>query len=106
MRKSVILLLAFAASVVPAIVAAQQPGTSAVSRDDMFVSDNRTTTDVVKLTPGAADWFKDAAKNAWNSWDNRAPGQCPKPTITINVPKSADPIPCSREQWRQPEGTC
>ena len=39
MLKSVTLSLAFAASVVPAIVAAQQPGTSAVSRDDMFVSD-------------------------------------------------------------------
>ena len=88
MLKSVTLSLAFAASVVPAIVAAQQPGTSAVSRDDMFVSDIR-----YELTPGAADWFKDAAKNAWNSWDNRAPGQCPKPTITINVPKSADPDP-------------
>ncbi len=41
MRKSVILLLAFAASVVPAIVAAQQAGTSvSVFREDMFVSDN------------------------------------------------------------------
>ena len=94
MRKSVILLLAFAASVVPAIVAAQQAGTSvSVSREDMFVSDNPNESGAAELTPGAADWFKDAAKNAWNSWDNRAPGQCPKPTITVNVPKSADPDP-------------
>jgi hypothetical protein len=58
----------------------------------MFASDNPNESSAVDLTPGAADWFKDAAKNARNSWDNWASGQCPKPTITVNVPKSADPV--------------
>ena len=117
MLKSVTLSLAFAASV----CASQSSPRNSRGRPRslamiMFVSDNPNDyRDVAELTPGAADWFKDAAKNAWNSWDNRAPGQCPKPTITVNVPKG-DPISfqaavaaarrdaaegCSRHECRQ-----
>jgi hypothetical protein len=94
MRKSVTLSLAFAASVVPAIVAAQQAGTSgSISREDMFVSDDpNNAAGAVDLKKDAADWFKDAARNAWTSWNNREPGQCPKPTITVSVAKGSDPL--------------
>jgi hypothetical protein len=41
----------------------------------------------IDLADGAADRFKDAARRAH---DDLAPGQCPKTTITITVPKGDD----------------
>lgn len=78
MRKSVI-LLAFAASVAPAIVAAQQPST--IFLGNLFKDES------VDLADGAAQSFKDAARRAR---DNLAPGQCPKTTITMSLPKGDD----------------
>jgi hypothetical protein len=67
-------------------VLAQTPGTAGpVSLGDLFTGPN-----TAELKPGAGSTFTDAVRNARAAGDALAPGQCPKPKITVTVPKGDD----------------
>jgi hypothetical protein len=67
-------------------VLAQSPGTAGpVSLGDLF-----TKPDSTELKPGAGNTFSNAVRNARAAGDALAPGQCPKPKITVSVPKGDD----------------
>ena len=67
-------------------VLAQTPGTAGpVSLGDLFAAP-----DSPELKPGADKTFRDAARKTQAAWDALAPGQCPKPKITVSVPKGND----------------
>ena len=61
---------------------AQTPRTAGpVSLGDLF-----TGPDTMDLKPGAEKSFRDAVRKAQAARDALAPGQCPKPKITVTVP--------------------
>jgi len=61
---------------------AQTPGTAGpVSLGDLF-----TGPDTMDLKLGAEKNFRDAVRKAQAARDALAPGQCPKPKITVTVP--------------------
>ena len=67
-------------------VLAQTPGTAGpVSLGDLFGGDNN-----IDLKPGAGKYFTDKVREALAAWDALAPGQCPKPKITVTVLKGDD----------------
>ena len=67
-------------------VLAQTPGTAGpVSLGDLF-----TGPDNLDLRPGAEKTFRDAVRRAQAAGGALAPGQCPKPTITVTVRKGDD----------------
>jgi hypothetical protein len=68
------------------VVLAQSPGTAGpVSLGDLFTGPN-----TMELKPGAGNTFTNAVRNARATGDALAPGQCPKPKITVSVPKGND----------------
>jgi hypothetical protein len=46
-----------------------------------------TGPDTIDLKPGAGTYFTEKVREAQTGWDALAPGQCPKPKITVTVPK-------------------
>jgi hypothetical protein len=84
---SVLVLGAIGASM--PVFAQTTPATAGpVSLGQLFEAD--TGPDMVKLKPGADTTFKDAVRNAVAAWDDLSPGQCPRPRITLSVPKDDD----------------
>ncbi len=69
-------------------VLAQIPGTAGpVSLGELFTGPGSP-----ELKPDAEKNFRDAVRKTQAAWDALAPGQCPKPKITVTAPSGDDPL--------------